>query len=335
VVLRAPLLAALVLGALASGAGGRDWDGLTVETGEARFRGDGGAALRLRGTFRQDAEAFPADPRGEGLRVTVGSLALLDGDPLPGTARVRARARGGWVLTLRRAFEGRGRLVLSMDPERASFRLRAAGARGAALRDAGGAGVEARVELGARSWSSTLDFVERSPRRWTYRLEVPVVPRPGTGGGGGAPPPGGGGGGGGGGDGGGAPVPLATLAQGSASAIQGFRFAVAKDASAWAALWAQHGGSGSPPAVDFTTEMVIGYWTGARPTGGYWAQVTGITGANAPPGQTGVLVTLEEVRPGPNCVVTQAETRPFHLVRTSMRADVVNFEQVVRTANCP
>ncbi|NUN53130.1 MAG: protease complex subunit PrcB family protein, partial [Planctomycetaceae bacterium] len=145
---------------------------------------------------------------------------------------------------------------------------------------------------------------------------------------------GGGGGGGRGGADGGAPINIQTLARGFSSNITTFQVSVVKDAASWQALWAQHGGAGAAPAVDFTVDMVVGFWTGTRTSGGYGAMVTGVTGADAPPGQTGAVVSLEEVRPGANCVVTGALTDPFHIVKTP-RADVVTWQVSVRTAGCP
>jgi hypothetical protein len=91
--------------------------------------------------------------------------------------------------------------------------------------------------------------------------------------------------------------------------------------------------------VDFSTEMLVGVWLGTRPTGGYTANIESVVVAqiigapNVPPG---VMVSIREDQPGPNCVVTQALTSPFHVVRTARTVGGGSmYEYWSRVVNCP
>lgn len=82
------------------------------------------------------------------------------------------------------------------------------------------------------------------------------------------------------------------------------------------ALWQQiHAGQNAPPPVpqvDFSEDMVIALVDSVRPTGGYSIDITAVQ-----PTDQGVFVTGVQTSPGPNCVVSQALTQPYHLVTVS------------------
>jgi hypothetical protein len=66
-----------------------------------------------------------------------------------------------------------------------------------------------------------------------------------------------------------------------------------------------------PPAVvDFSTEWVIFYSAGTKPTGGYDANILSLTRS----GRTLAAVT-ELVSPGADCITTQALTEPYVLIK--------------------
>jgi hypothetical protein len=65
------------------------------------------------------------------------------------------------------------------------------------------------------------------------------------------------------------------------------------------------------PDVDFQTQMVIGVFSGTAPTGGYSTKITGVTEKRR------ILeVQVKELTPGSECIVSQAQTSPYHLIST-------------------
>lgn len=296
---------------------------LGVLEATVRFPASGGV-LSLEGDLLAPPALATLDPREGALRVALGPVVLLDGPaPAEGT-RFRRLASGDWILRVRNAFEGRGSLTLRMSPGSGRFRLAARGFDATALRDAGPDGVLASVSIDGEAQEKPVDFTEKSPRRWTFTHVTP--------------PRGGGGGGSGGGEDFPPPLGATIVAQGLDSGITTFRFEVVLDQAAWDALWLQHTGGGTgpstpAPAVDFSTEMVIGVWLGNRPTGGYAARIEAVVPAQilgAPGAPAGVAVSIREDQPNPKAVVTQAVTRPFHIVRAPRALGGAMYELTVR-----
>jgi len=71
-------------------------------------------------------------------------------------------------------------------------------------------------------------------------------------------------------------------------------------------------GVAAPADLDFATEWLAVYSAGTKPTGGYEAEITRVRVSDA--GLT-VKVSAEVSTPGAGCVVTQATTKPFAVVR--------------------
>ncbi len=285
--------------------------GLAVTRAEVRFApGDGVAAsLLLRGDLTAGPSLATFHPTVDPFRLVVGPLVLLEGPPWPGGSRYRA-TRTGWRLDLRGPFRGRGRATIRLSPSTGRFTVEARGFDGGALRNAGPADVSVEWRSGEETYAAAVDFTVAGPRRWIHVARIPVGPPPGGGaggGGGGGPPP--------------APGGLATIAQGGQSLITSFRFEVVRDAPAWASLWQQHGGAGSPPAVDFSSEMVVGVWLGARPTGGYSAIIVQVSSSTA--------VIIED-QPGWT-PVAQVVSYPFHIVRAPRVEGPITYELVTRS----
>jgi hypothetical protein len=334
--MRGPFVAAAVLAALALAPGEparAEAGGYSIVRASVRFAKDGAGRLRLDGVLTATgalAALGAAEPLAGDLRLALGPAGLLEEGGLPDGARLRSYRDGSWELDVRRAFDGRGRFRLRVQPAGGGFVARARGFDGAALRSAGPASVAVAFGAASDVRETAIDFEERSKDHWEYRLVLP--PRP---------PPGGGGGGGGG---GGTPGPInaTTIAQGSASGITSFRFEVVKDQASWQTLWQAHAGGGSPPAVDFSAETVIGLWLGNRPTGGYTASILFVTPANiigAPCDQfgcppMGASVSWLESQPGGSCAVPQAVTQPFHIVRTPRIDGPVMAEGMTRVDDC-
>ncbi len=325
------LVAALLLPALLSGSGARadSAGGMEILAATVRFSRTGEGTLRLAGDLVAVPGLASFSPLETALQMSLGPSGLWGGGPLPPGYRFRDLGNRGWSLLAPKAYNGRGGFALRMFPATGRFVLEARGFDGSALVDAGPAGVLFELGIGQDGFSDTVTFKAKSPRRWTFR-NVPSAGQPPGGGNGTTPPPGP------------APGPISnatTVAQGTQSAITGFRFEVIGDAAAWQSLWQQHGGVGIAPAVDFGTEMVVGVWLGSRSTGGYTANIENIVVAQIlgmPNVGPGIIAMIREDQPGPNCVVTTAVTYPFHIVRTARNiGGGAMWESSTRTVNCP
>lgn len=85
------------------------------------------------------------------------------------------------------------------------------------------------------------------------------------------------------------------------------------NAEAWAALWAEVGSRQVPapalPAVDFSKEVLLACFAGAKSTGGHSIAIDKVTLS----GET-YQVHFVKTRPGKNCMVTEAFTYPYQIV---------------------
>ncbi len=119
-------------------------------------------------------------------------------------------------------------------------------------------------------------------------------------------------------------IRIDTLADGALALRQTSGLAVARSPSALNDLWAEAGLNGPPPQVDFDSDMVIAYFMGGRPTGGYSTAVTGARREG-----DGLRIDVREIAPGDGCGVTQAPTSPVTIVRTPMRSGAVEIGRVM------
>jgi PrcB C-terminal len=118
------------------------------------------------------------------------------------------------------------------------------------------------------------------------------------------------------------PVAFTTLARGQQSAIDDAREVVVRDAAGWKKLWTEHAPEQPVPAVDFSRSSVVGVFLGTRPTGGHAVEITAIErDADA------AVVVYRETKPGPDAIVTQVLTSPFHLVRVDGLPKQVRFRR--------
>jgi hypothetical protein len=117
------------------------------------------------------------------------------------------------------------------------------------------------------------------------------------------------------------PMPMTTIARGGVSGVMQPRQVVVRAADDWDTLWRQHAGADAPvPAVDFDREMVVGVFLGARNTGGYAVEITGVEEAAGK-----VVVHYTETTPGRDMMLAQVITSPFHLVKVPRSDGEVSF----------
>jgi len=102
---------------------------------------------------------------------------------------------------------------------------------------------------------------------------------------------------------------LTTIARGDSSGVLDSGRVVVHDAAAWHALWSAHAGaSAPPPAVDFSTTMVVAAFAGERPSAGYAIEIVGARQESA-----SLAVMVKEAQPSRGAVAAQMIVTPFHI----------------------
>jgi hypothetical protein len=114
-------------------------------------------------------------------------------------------------------------------------------------------------------------------------------------------------------------LPVTPLAQGQQSQQTEQRFEWITRPAEFTALW-QELLSGDPPAVDFERDGVIAVFMGERPTGGHAIRVERVAR-----GADGLLVEVVLQTPSPECMTTQAVTRPYQTVLVPHTAPRATF----------
>ena len=119
------------------------------------------------------------------------------------------------------------------------------------------------------------------------------------------------------------PVQMQTLNSDMMSGIDRPEQVVARTADEFRSLWQRHAPGRPVPVVDFAKQMILAVFLGSRPSGGYQAEITGITTQGDV-----MVVQWAERRPGPEQVAAQVMTSPSHLVAVPRSAGEVRFEKV-------
>ena len=114
------------------------------------------------------------------------------------------------------------------------------------------------------------------------------------------------------------------------SLIDHHRYSQAELDALWSAIYADHTTPPPAPQVDFSRHLVVGRAMGPRPTGGFSVVVTGLLREG---GQ--YVVQVRETSPGPDCVVTLAQTSPVDLALIARHDDPIRFAISTTTVNCP
>ncbi len=81
------------------------------------------------------------------------------------------------------------------------------------------------------------------------------------------------------------------------------------------------------PVVDFTKNSVIAVFIGPRNNGGFMVAIDSIND-----GSNSISVNVTETTPGKNCVVTEAATKPFTIVKIPKtdKKPVFKYKQIVK-----
>ena len=115
-----------------------------------------------------------------------------------------------------------------------------------------------------------------------------------------------------------------SIGQGTASAIVERREFVVQSEEDWKKLWTRHAPNGAPlPAVDFTSELVVGVFAGQQASAGYQIEIVRIERESG-----GLLVVYRIESPAKDAMVAQVLTQPFHFVRLRKLGLPVQFRKV-------
>ncbi|MEE8419749.1 MAG: protease complex subunit PrcB family protein [Dehalococcoidales bacterium] len=105
-----------------------------------------------------------------------------------------------------------------------------------------------------------------------------------------------------------------TIDKGSSSGIETGERLVIESAADWEDLWGEHTALRTPapalPGIDFSRQMVIAVFSGLKSTGGYSVEITEIRATNRE-----LNIVYQVTEPGPDDMVTEAETQPFHIIK--------------------
>jgi hypothetical protein len=125
----------------------------------------------------------------------------------------------------------------------------------------------------------------------------------------------------------GAQMPILTsIAKGDVSGVQTARQVTVRTLAEWQKLWKEHSPEESPPAVDFSSRMVVGVFLGSKPSAGYEVEIL-----NVRPEGKDLVVEYSEKQPGRGMMAAQILIEPFHLVAVPKHAGPVRFLHVPDT----
>ena len=105
----------------------------------------------------------------------------------------------------------------------------------------------------------------------------------------------------------------------------------ARDQESFERVWKMaHGAQEmAMPTMDFSKEYVVGVFAGQKSSGGYAIAVTGVEDMGD---ERTISVTI--TAPGENCMVTQALTAPYQLIRVPVSAHSLKASDTVVTTAC-
>jgi hypothetical protein len=116
-----------------------------------------------------------------------------------------------------------------------------------------------------------------------------------------------------------------TVEKGEQSNIDQAKQVVVRTEAEWTTLWQQHSPNRKRPAVDFSKEMIVGVFTGSRPTAGFNISIVSTFAKDG-----SVLVQYRESQPQRGMMTAQVLTFPYHLVAIPKASGEVKFEKIDR-----
>lgn len=103
---------------------------------------------------------------------------------------------------------------------------------------------------------------------------------------------------------------------------------VIKSQSEWMPIL-QKASAELPAPIDFTKDMAIAVFQGVKSTGGYRIEISKIIEK-----ENAIEISVRDISPGRGCMVTQATTNPYHVVKVSRSDKEVIFKTEKTVNNC-
>lgn len=108
---------------------------------------------------------------------------------------------------------------------------------------------------------------------------------------------------------------------------------VIRDRAAWESVWARVASATEPrvsaPVIDFAQWMVVLVSAGSRSSGGHSIEIKRVADSGSE-----LIVEVEELSPGADCMTTQALSAPLHGILVPQRAGPVRFVELQRAGAC-
>lgn len=126
-------------------------------------------------------------------------------------------------------------------------------------------------------------------------------------------------------------LPMEIVIDGTFSAIDERREVLINDNDKYQALMNDHYKNLDQmpriPVVDFTKNSVVAVFIGPKNNGGFMVAIDSIN-----EGSSSISVNISEISPGKNCVVTEAITKPFSIVKIPKtdKKPVFKTKQIVK-----
>lgn len=120
-----------------------------------------------------------------------------------------------------------------------------------------------------------------------------------------------------------APSSVTIIAKDLMSQVDSSRFVIAQTPAEWAALWREHSGETTPPAVDLNTRTVVAVFLGSRPSAGYAVDIVSTVHAGS-----SLIVKYQERRPAPGDIAAQVLTSPAVIASVPKFTGAITFEKV-------
>lgn len=98
---------------------------------------------------------------------------------------------------------------------------------------------------------------------------------------------------------------------------------------AWGKMFAAYDRKPAIPMVDFESKQLLLITMGEQPSGGYASKVKSI---NSTP--KGIIVTIEDTKPGKSCNTTSALIYPFQLVEMPKTEEAISFVRTNSITEC-
>ena len=124
-------------------------------------------------------------------------------------------------------------------------------------------------------------------------------------------------------------VPFTRIVQGDHSKVAARVNYLITSADEFDKLWEMVDASGTPPVVDFKTNVVMAVFAGEQPTTGYAINVSNIEDST----ERNVSLTL--AKPQSDCIEGQVITAPYEIVMVPATSLPLTHEDKITTNICP